>query len=271
MNSHRAYVFKNFAGETTVSAIARIYLELGFPPNNFTEFLYLKENAAVSDILATQVNDDMTLSVWNAVAGEEYFTPATLSTGVWHTLLMTAVINGANSEARLWLDGKLVVNQTGINLGANPIGYFSTGHYFSSDPNPASILYVDDATLCAEELAPTTVNYRSIGTVTNYTTGTIDATKGSAVVDGTGTSWQMANRGRGDRIQINGTDYTILSIDSETQLTLTVPVSGSYTGIYTISRQFLTLQAWGPASPVAEGVLISPWSAAISSPTIGKK
>ena len=243
VHSHRAYVFKNFAGETTVSAIARIYLESGFPPNNFTEFLYLKENAAVSDILATQVNDDMTLSVWNAVAGEEYFTSATLSTGVWHTLLMTAVINGANSEARLWLDRKLVVNQTGINLGAKPIGYFSTGHYFSSDPNPASILYVDDATLCAEELAPTTVNYRSIGTVTNYTTGTIDATEGSAVVDGTGTSWQTANRGCGDRIQINGTDYTILSIDSETQLTLTVPVSGSYTGIYTISRQFLTLQA----------------------------
>ncbi|MFB3099062.1 MAG: hypothetical protein ACE1ZX_03380, partial [Acidimicrobiia bacterium] len=72
------------------------------------------------------------------------------------------------------------------------------------------------------------------------------ATNGSPVVDGAGTAWQTANRGRGDRIRIDGVDYTILSVDLQTQLTLTSP----FTGIggagktYTIARQFTTLQAW---------------------------
>ena len=143
-------MFKNFADQTTVSARVRIYLDSGFPPTNFTEVMYFKD---ASNILAAQINDDMTVSVWNDVAGEEYLPAVTLSTGVWHTLEMTAVINGANGEARLWLDGRLVLNQTGINLGTNPIALLSTGHYVSSDPNPASILYIDDGVVCAEQMA----------------------------------------------------------------------------------------------------------------------
>ena len=88
------------------------------------------------------------------------------------------------------------------------------------------------------------VNYRSIGIAPDYTNGSIDAFAGSAVVTGSTTLWQSANRGRGDRIDINGTDYTILRVDSETQLTLTEPVAGNHSGIYEISRQFTTLQAW---------------------------
>ncbi len=72
---------------------------------------------------------------------------------------------------------------------------------------------------------------------------------GWAVVIGrNGAAWISANRGRGDRIDIGGTDYTILSVDSETRLTLTQPVSGNYSGSYTISRQFTglatALQDW---------------------------
>ena len=242
-NLHRASVFTDFAGQTTVAARVRIYLEPGFVPTSFTEVMYLFDGAANS-IVDIEIGSDMTLYMWNDVANETYTSAATISTGVWHTLEMTAVINGVNGEARMWLDGELQVNETGKNLGTNPIARFYAGHYFSSDPHPASILYIDDAIVCAEQMAPPQVNYRSIGTATNYTTGTIDATGGSAVVDGTGTSWQMADRGRGDRIDINGMDYTILSVDSETQLTLTMPVIGSYTGIYTISRQYSTLQGW---------------------------
>jgi hypothetical protein len=110
-------------------------------------------------------------------------------------------------------------------------------------------------------------NYRAIGTVADYTTGTVTATNGSPVVDGTGT-WQTANRGRGDRIRIDGVDYTILSVDLQTQLTLTSP----FTGIggagktYTIARQFTTLQAWEdcisfavacPFFPVASASLVA--------------
>ena len=118
-------------------------------------------------------------------------------------------------------------------------------------------------------------NYRSIGIAPDYVTGTIDATGGSPVVMGTGTNWQTANRGRGDVITFpcpdpptctGGTDYTILSVDSETKLTLTEPVAGNFTGTHKISRQFTTLQAWEDCIsgaggctyfPVASGDLVS--------------
>ena len=93
--------------------------------------------------------------------------------------------------------------------------------------------------------APTT-NYRSIGSAGPYSAFDVAATNGSPIVVGNGTAWVAQNRGRGDHIDIDGADYTILSVDSDTQLTLTEPFAGA-TAIglsYTISRQYTTLQAW---------------------------
>ena len=92
------------------------------------------------------------------------------------------------------------------------------------------------------------VNYRSIGTAGNYTDGTgVTATSGSTVVTGiAAATWLTSNRGRGDLITIDGVPYTVLSVDSETQLTLTSPYTET-TGsgkAYTIARKFGTLQAW---------------------------
>jgi hypothetical protein len=53
-------------------------------------------------------------------------------------------------------------------------------------------------------------NYRSIGNLANtYAVNTVSVTQGSNVVTGTGTTWRTANRGRGDRININGVNYTV--------------------------------------------------------------
>ncbi len=94
----------------------------------------------------------------------------------------------------------------------------------------------------ADEFNPSNTIYRSIGNAADYVAGTIVATDGWPVVYGIGTAWRVNNRGRGDRIQINASDYTILSVDTNTQLTLTAPVSGgNYAGGYTISRQFTGL------------------------------
>ena len=112
-------------------------------------------------------------------------------------------------------------------------------------------------------------NYRSIGTAGPYSTGTLDVTIGSPVVTGTSTAWLTANRGRGDHIAFNLEEYTVFSVDSETQLTLTEPVAATFTGGYTISRQFTgatALQDWedcitgaGGCSffPVATGDLVA--------------
>jgi hypothetical protein len=91
---------------------------------------------------------------------------------------------------------------------------------------------------------------RSIGSKGNnyYSAGTVSATNGSWLVTGSGTSWQdpAVNCGRGDRINIDGTDYTILTVTSSTQLRLSSVFTGtSGSGkAYTISRKFTTFQAW---------------------------
>jgi hypothetical protein len=73
-------------------------------------------------------------------------------------------------------------------------------------------------------------------------------------VTGSGTQWLTANRGRGDVIRVpcpdasctGSTPYTILSVDSQTQLRLTTAFAGgSGSGsTYRIERQYTTLQAW---------------------------
>ena len=87
-------------------------------------------------------------------------------------------------------------------------------------------------------------NYRSIGTEVPYTTGTITATAGSAIVTGTSVAWITANRGQGDYIDVGGQAHTILSVDSETTLTLTRNASANYSGVYTIDRQEQDLRDW---------------------------
>src|SRR4029453_15742035 len=88
----------------------------------------------------------------------------------------------------------------------------------------------------AEQLPPT--NYRSIGTPPNYVTGTVSATTGSVTGTGTGTAWRTANRGRGDSITFGAFTGTILSVNSETQLTLQTASTVTGAGLaYTISRK----------------------------------
>jgi hypothetical protein len=108
-------------------------------------------------------------------------------------------------------------------------------------------LYLNGYTLasCSGGSGSTT-NYRSIGTASDYTTGDVAATNGSPIVVGNGTDWVTANRGRGDYIQIDGNDYTILSVETETQLTLAEPFAETTdSGLsYTIARQYATIQEW---------------------------
>ena len=116
-----------------------------------------------------------------------------------------------------------------------------------STSNGASAVEAKDSAIHVLRLPPPPVNFRSIGTAADYTVGTVSAINDSAVVTGSGTqTWKTNNRGRGDRITIDGNHYTILSVDSETQLTLTTPFTGisGTSKTYTIVRQFTTLQAW---------------------------
>jgi len=116
-------------------------------------------------------------------------------------------------------------------------------------------------------LPPPSVNYRSIGTALDYSDGTVMANLNSEIVIGSGTQWRTEKRGRGDRIRIDAVDYTILDVDSETQLTLTSPFLGTPGPgkSHLISRQFPSPDAWedcingGPCTffPVSSPNLVS--------------
>jgi uncharacterized repeat protein (TIGR01451 family) len=128
----------------------------------------------------------------------------------------------------------------------------ATGPYAVTGTMPASQAW--GCQMVTFKAPPTPTNYRSIGTAAADSTGSVNTTNASQIVAGVGTSWLTINRGRGDVISIcdqplgtctTSTNYTVLSVGSNTQLTLTTAYAGS-TGShgYTIRRQFATLAAW---------------------------
>lgn len=88
-------------------------------------------------------------------------------------------------------------------------------------------LYMHGYTLASCGAPAPTTNYRSIGSAGPYSAFDVAATNGSPVVVGNGTAWVTANRGRGDHIDIDGADYTILSVDTEYHARHRALVSGN--------------------------------------------
>jgi hypothetical protein len=86
---------------------------------------------------------------------------------------------------------------------------------------------------------------------TNYTTGTVTTTNGSAVITGSGTNWTAGMVGKLFRVNTENVFYTIQSVDSTTQITLTSNY-GQATGggqAYTIYNGFDdTWQDFGASS-----------------------
>jgi uncharacterized repeat protein (TIGR01451 family) len=115
-------------------------------------------------------------------------------------------------------------------------------------------------------------NLRSIGSGPAYGTGqapaqgggtTVSVKAGSRRVVGGGApgpAWKTANRGRGDSIDIAGFKYTILAVDSETELRLTVPYNGAdASGLtYTIDRKFDTIDDWRACIDTSAGCGVDP-------------
>ena len=102
------------------------------------------------------------------------------------------------------------------------------------------------AVLAGPALSVTT-EYRSIGTnaATLYSTGTVTATNGSAIVTFSG-STLPTNIGQGDTLVVNGTEtYYILSRDSSSQVTLQTNATVDRAGVtYTIARAYTTMALW---------------------------
>lgn len=91
-------------------------------------------------------------------------------------------------------------------------------------------------------------NYSATGVVNNNAisgTGTVATASATAVVTGTGTTFVTQGIGAGDKLRIEGAYYTVLTVDSETQITLTansgVAQSGkAFTFVTDDARNFTT-------------------------------
>ena len=217
---------------------------------------------------------------------------AAVADGTWHYLV--GRWDRSTSTAQIFVDGVSNASETNATIGriasANPLvigeeGDSNRGGNFDGiiDEVRVSKVSRSNAWIRAQYLSMRDAfalygpelgacNLRSIGTAGAYGTGEIPAQGGSttvSVVSGSRTvvgagapppAWKTANRGRGDSIDIAGVDYTILAVDSETQLRLTTPYGGAdASGLaYTISRKFGTIDAWRACIDTSAGCGVDP-------------
>jgi hypothetical protein len=108
------------------------------------------------NLLALSIRHDNTLYLWNTPAGEAYgyLQTTTLTRNRWHWLEMQVAVSESAGQARLWLDGRLETEATGINIGPAPVESVSTGIYWGYPLAQSNTIYVDDLSVDTEFLGP---------------------------------------------------------------------------------------------------------------------
>ncbi|MFW9796231.1 MAG: DUF2341 domain-containing protein [Candidatus Thorarchaeota archaeon] len=146
----QAMVWKDFSDKSNLFARVHFYLPAGFSTSDHVTIMqYVDTSAVWQNQLSVTIRDDMTLYMWNDVVDEAYGygTTSTISTGSWHTLDMQAKISDTVGEARLWLDGNLEIEVTGVNLGTEGIDRFCTVFYWAAPQTEPNTVIADDAFL----------------------------------------------------------------------------------------------------------------------------
>jgi hypothetical protein len=148
--SPQAMVYEDVPDESNLFARIQIYLDPSLSiTDRLTVMQYIDTSPGWQNLLSVTIDQDMTLYMWNAYDGEAYGYQVgnTISKGSWHTLEMQAKISETAGEARLWLDGQLEIEATGINLSTDRlITRFAAGIYWAGDNEP-NTLYIDDGFL----------------------------------------------------------------------------------------------------------------------------
>ena len=85
-----------------------------------------------------------------------------------------------------------------------------------------------------------------------YREGTVSGSAGSSTVTGTDTYWKTAGLNTGDILKLGGNDYEILSVQSDTQLTISGTLGNAVTNSsYAIIRNFTATMSSKIASQVS--------------------
>jgi hypothetical protein len=148
----QAMVWKDFADETSLLARTHLYLDPSFSISSgghVTFMQFVDITPTWKNQLSVTIRDDLTLYIWNAIAGEAYGygSTSTLSLGTWYTLEIQATISDTDGEVRLWLDGNLEISESGRNTSTEGINRYCAGIYWTSPQTEPNILFIDDAFL----------------------------------------------------------------------------------------------------------------------------
>lgn len=218
----QAWVTMTPSGENTYYARVYYFFPSSFsPPNTVTLTKYA--HSSWSNLISTTIRSDMTLFMWNSIAGEAYgygSTPA-ISKDTWHSIEMMADV--AAGEARVWLDGNLIIEATGIDLGSNPIDRISTGITWADPKLQASTLYIDDAVFDTQ--------YIGLGGGLSVNPSTLSVFEGedvtASISGGTG-PYTASGYNSSITVDITGTTLTVTGV-SEGTTTITVEDTDSNT------------------------------------------
>jgi type IV pilus assembly protein PilY1 len=149
--------------DTTSSAKATLMKSVASTPTKLymRAYFYLATNFSTSDhvdlmqflsnwypIIQVRIKNDNKLYLWNHGAGQVYGpgNGYTVSKGAWHAIEL--MVDTAAGETRLWLDGNLDIEKTGMtNNLSKPLDYVSAGIYDATPANEANTIYLDDAVI----------------------------------------------------------------------------------------------------------------------------
>jgi hypothetical protein len=144
----RATSFKDFSDQPTIYVRTYVYLSSStFPPAADVVLVEsVDPDPTWQNILSVTLRSDMTLMVWNSVAGEGYTpgSPTTLSTNTWYRIDAKFAVSATAGEAKVWINGNLEIDATSKNTGTRSITRVHYGNFWQGDDTDANTFYFDD-------------------------------------------------------------------------------------------------------------------------------
>ncbi|MGD2187063.1 MAG: PilC/PilY family type IV pilus protein, partial [Desulfobacterales bacterium] len=139
----QAWVTKTFAAQNKLYMRAYFYFDSFF---NVSDYVTLLKYAHTNwnNLLSVTYDETDTLYLWNSIAGEAYghATGTVITKNEWHSIEMMIDVNAG--EARLWIDGNLDIEATGVNLGTNGVVRVTAGISWQEPKTESHTLYMDN-------------------------------------------------------------------------------------------------------------------------------
>jgi hypothetical protein len=116
--TERASVYKNIDAQSEIYVRAYVYISSGLPlQNNDNRFNFIMiQGSTGAAIASVGVRRSGGADLWSiaSIAGTFYASKGPIM-GKWHCIEFYTLVNSTNGIHRLWIDGELVIERTGLN------------------------------------------------------------------------------------------------------------------------------------------------------------